>query len=349
MPVLVSEGNPDNLEFEDEYPVALSDSESGEEDYPPIRPDDLLLLAGKIEGEFSSLELYTYDSEKGALMIHHDIMLGNYPVCLEWLCVHPGSIASGSAQKGNFGIVGSLSPEIEIWDLDAFEPEAPFLTFKGKDGHKDAVTSLSVHPVRHNILLSGSADQTVKIWDVEKAKNVFTFKDNSDKVSSVIWDETNESCLISVTMDGVVQHMDARDNKSIRKCSSKGEGEIESAVIFGNNLFLGFESGTIQTIDLNSMKLQANRKIKAHQSAVMGLGVINHGYLASGGNDGYLRLFDLSTMAKVSEIQTKASEILGASVCLDQDNLIAFGSSSGEVVIWDTETAIKGKLVLEDD
>lgn len=33
-------------------------------------------------------------------------------------------------------------------------------------GHQDAVMSLSVNSFRKNILCSGSADHTIKIWDV---------------------------------------------------------------------------------------------------------------------------------------------------------------------------------------
>lgn len=155
---MVTESNVDNMQFDDEYPDALSDSEQEDGPYLVPHPDDLPLLTAKIEKNFSSLELYHYTPETELLQIHHDIMLASFPVCLEWMCAQPSSTEGNVAAKGSIAVVGLLTPEIELWDLSAFEPEGPLVTLGGKQGHKDAVTSLAVHPSRINILLSSSAD-----------------------------------------------------------------------------------------------------------------------------------------------------------------------------------------------
>jgi len=51
-----------------------------------------------------------------------------------------------SDTHGNYAIVGTFNPEIEIWDLDVLNCIEPKYTLKG--GHSDAVLSLSLHPTR---------------------------------------------------------------------------------------------------------------------------------------------------------------------------------------------------------
>jgi periodic tryptophan protein 1 len=45
-------------------------------------------------------------------------MLSSFPLSLEWLNVNLGSSGSNNPMKGNYAIVASFLPEIEIWNLD---------------------------------------------------------------------------------------------------------------------------------------------------------------------------------------------------------------------------------------
>lgn len=102
----------------DDLPSQYSDSEEEKEDYT-IRNTDNLIVAATAEGDHSSLEVYLYDHRNSDLYVHHEILLGAYPLCLEWLGHWRG-------QKTNHVIVGTFLPEIEIWNLDseAVEPAA---------------------------------------------------------------------------------------------------------------------------------------------------------------------------------------------------------------------------------
>ena len=50
-----------------------------------IKSSDNILLAGKIESEFSSLEVYIFEEKNENLYIHHEIFLNSFPVCIDWL------------------------------------------------------------------------------------------------------------------------------------------------------------------------------------------------------------------------------------------------------------------------
>ena len=68
-------------------------------------------------------------------------------------------------------------------------------------GHEDSVSSVSFSP-DSKTLASGSADKTIKLWNLETGKEIRTLKEHEDSVSSVSfspdgktlasgsWDET---------------------------------------------------------------------------------------------------------------------------------------------------------------
>lgn len=68
----------------DAYPDEFSDSEEEKEDYT-IRKTDSILVAATAESDHSNLEVYIYEHEKGNLYVHHEVILGAYPLCLEWI------------------------------------------------------------------------------------------------------------------------------------------------------------------------------------------------------------------------------------------------------------------------
>jgi periodic tryptophan protein 1 len=68
----------------DNYPEAFSDSEEEKEDFT-IRKTDSIIVTATADNDHSNLEVYIYEHEKSNLFVHHEIILGAYPLCLEWL------------------------------------------------------------------------------------------------------------------------------------------------------------------------------------------------------------------------------------------------------------------------
>ncbi len=77
------------------------------------------------------MEVYVYEQEKNNLFVHHEIMLSSFPLDICWLRVSLGSLSSPDPQKGNYAIVSSFLPSIEIWDLDLVEALEPAMTLGG--------------------------------------------------------------------------------------------------------------------------------------------------------------------------------------------------------------------------
>ena len=180
----------------DGFASEFSDSSEEKDDYN-IRKSDSLIVTATADDDHSNLEVYVYDHKNGDLYVHHELILGSYPLCLEWLKVW-------DKKQTNHIIVGTFLPEIEIWNLDseAVEPTAILGDLQKsenfKSGNKDivkkynnedigthteAVMCLSLNPFQQEYLASGSEDSSVRIWDLDDLKCKASFNNlHSDKV-----------------------------------------------------------------------------------------------------------------------------------------------------------------------
>lgn len=207
-----------------------------------IQPGDAILVVAKTEDDFPTLEVNVYEQMTGNLFVHHDIPLPSFPLCL----AHGDISPAGSA--GNYCAVGTFGPGIEIWNLDVLNALEPSCVLGGEDttmadeimrhnmmntsnkkkkklnipqgpklkdgSHTDAVMSISWNKVHRQVLASGSADCTVKLWDITQAntpkENAGTFHHHKDKVQSVLWHPQEGTLLATGSYDRTVALIDAR-------------------------------------------------------------------------------------------------------------------------------------------
>ncbi|KAF8969152.1 WD40 repeat-like protein [Flammula alnicola] len=231
---------------EDPY-ITLKDEDDDEREELEVLPTDNLIVVAKTEDEISQLEIYVYDESQENLYAHHDLMLPNFPLCLEWLDYPPASSSSNSTpgpnQKSGFGnyiAVGTLDPEIEIWSLDVIEAMYPTSILGRPDEtkahkkkkkpkhrivqtayHVDAVLGLSWNKTQRNLLASASADRTVKLWDLSRDPTmngeggdaggaIRSFDVHKDKVQAVQWNDKEPTVLLTGSYDRTVRTFDSR-------------------------------------------------------------------------------------------------------------------------------------------
>jgi periodic tryptophan protein 1 len=180
--------------------------------------------------------------------VHHDLVLPTLPLCTAYTAMDVSSSRVNLVAVGCFspGIdiwdvdrVNVLEPVISLggYDVDTVDDDGASEGKRGagavlkgirsssakklaknrkskprlKDGsHTDAVMSLSWNNVQREYLASGSADSTVKVWDVESGHCAATLRHHSDKVQSVSWSPFEESALLTGSFDRTVQVVDVR-------------------------------------------------------------------------------------------------------------------------------------------
>lgn len=273
---------------EDRHRLFVEDDSDAEE--VRISKHDAVLVVAKTEDDFASLEVNIYDTRQGNLYIHHDIPLPSFPLCLA-----RGSVGGDGSTNGNFCAVGTFDPGIEIWNMDvinALEPTSVLggadttiaddvmkqnllaassgqqlkRTYKAGDddgtllragSHTGAVMGLSWNEVHGHVIASGSADNTVKIWDVSMAgtdkANAATFKHHRDKVQSVQWHPQEATILATGSYDRTVALVDARDSagSNIKKAKIPADCEALAWDPFHPELLTAAcEDGTVMCWDV---------------------------------------------------------------------------------------------------
>jgi len=233
----------------DPYLSKNSQSSDDESDFM-VSPGDNLIVLGKVHGEFFSLEVWVTNMEDGSLYCHHDAILASCPLAMEWVGFDPGESDCTSA---NLVAVGSMTPNIELWDLDVVNSLEPAFTLRGKQkcrkkekaakkvevsrGHADAVLALSWNRNRQQILASASADSSVGVWDLSRGRVVSFLKSHGDKVQAVQWHPVEDQLLVSGCYDGCVRLFDCRapSAEPSRQWSFSGEVEKVPLLQFHNS------------------------------------------------------------------------------------------------------------------
>lgn len=271
--------------------------------------------AGAPNGEEEPEDKLDADVAKGLvrdsnLYVHHDIMLPAFPLCVEWVNYKPNqaNVEEGNMNIGNFAAVGTFDPQIEIWNLDCIDKAFPDLILgepeqnsfsvikknkkkKKKTGthitthHTDAVLSLAHNKIHRSVLASTSADQTVKLWDLNTGSAVRSFQNIHGKktVSSSQWHSQEASILLTGGYDGTAAITDVRisDESNMTKNYKIGNGEEVENVSWGHSsvpeiFYAGTDGGNIYCFDIRN-ESKPLWTLHAHDAGISSLGV--NGYI----------------------------------------------------------------------
>ncbi|KAH9840443.1 putative WD repeat-containing protein [Teratosphaeria destructans] len=318
---------------DDEYLTLPADgnaSDDEEREELQILPTDNLVLAARIEDEVAHLECYVYEDEADNLYVHHDVMLPAIPLCVEWLNAKPNS----PSEQGSFAAVGTMDPEIELWDLDIVDAMFPTAILgpnpsttdppkkkkkKSKTPnpthHTDAVLSLTANHHHRNLLASASADRTTKLWDLTTCTAAHSYTHHTDKV-----------CALRLAPDPTPP--------SSSPAPTTAPSDVEHVRWDPHNdhtFYVSTETGVLHCFDARHLpptpeKSRPTWRLQAHESplSTFSLNPAVPGFIATGSVDRQVKIWDVFSAA------------------FAPDDAVAFrlavAGSKGAVQVWDTST-----------
>ena len=296
-----------------------------------ILPSDNLILAAKVEDEVAHLEVFVYEDDADNLYVHHDIMLPAVPLVRgvdQCTCWQRDSV---KRQNGNFVAVGTMSPEIEIWDLDVVDSMYPNAILgqepsesqetngdsssskkkakkkkkpKANDEyHVDAVLALAANRQHRNLLASASADKTVKLWDLNTLKCAKSYTMHSGKVCALDWHPTESTVLLSGSYDRTVVLTDMRapDATSPKWLVDSDVERVRWDIHDPNFFYVTTESGIVHYFDARNPPTTHTAASKplwmlqAHDGPVSAFDInpVVPGFLATGSEDKTIKLWSV--------------------------------------------------------
>ncbi|EGC32883.1 hypothetical protein DICPUDRAFT_155132 [Dictyostelium purpureum] len=196
-------------------------------------------------------------------------------------------------------------------------------------GHQEGVLCSAVSQRENSLLVTGSADSTLKVWDITTTKCVSTLEDHSGWVSQCeITHDPNK--LISGSYDKMIKLWDLHKGQKIK--SFRGhKGSITCLSNQDPNIFIsGSYDNTINVWDTRSHKPQIT--LFGHSQSVSCLLVNDQYRVISGSNDTNIRIWDIRTSTAVNVLSGHSDWIN----CIEVDNTdtLISGSCDGRVKVW---------------
>lgn len=120
-------------------------------------------------------------------------------------------VAWAKGQHSNYVVAATSSGKIILYNIAIAGLQAVLLHEHSRQVHK-----VTFNPHHGNLLLSGSQDGTVRLWDIRKAKCLQKYSGQADGVRDVKWSPTDGFDFAFCTDSGDVQRWDLRADKAAK-------------------------------------------------------------------------------------------------------------------------------------
>jgi WD40 repeat protein len=213
-------------------------------------------------------------------------------------------------------------------------------------GHHGDVMSVASSPDGQK-LASGSADGTVRIWDVADLAAPVILEDHDGPVTSVAFSPDGQT-LASGSADAMVRLWDLTDPAAAPAILERQGASILSIAFSpdGKTLASGSEGGAVRLWDLTDSTV-APVILPNHEANVLSVAFSPDGQrLASGSRDGTVRLWDLADPADPVVLEGHEEQVNSVIFGPDEQSLVS-GSDDGTVLLWNLSNLGADPVVLD--
>jgi periodic tryptophan protein 1 len=301
------------------------------------------------------------------LYMHHEIVLKTPPLCLTRMYFDP----TANESYGCYVAIGGTTSRIDVWDIDDFDPLEPVISLgsenydtrigncehnslkrakkinrslvdKNRNGHFDSILCLCWNPLSRNVLASGSADHTVKIWEISKKTCEHTHIYHEGNVNSVSWNPNEAHVLLTGSADRKTALIDMRSPHQvpITWLLSSSVNSVTWNPFDPSCFLVSTLDGTMTAFDTRwSVSSDNLFRLNVHNKTSYDV-AFNHkisGLIATCGADKKIKLWDIYNYCP-SELATRFFDLghcFTLGFCPTLPFILAAGGLDGQIFFWD--------------
>lgn len=249
------------------------------------------------------------------------------PSVIQRFSEHRGSVSEVMfLPSGHQALSSGDDGTVYLWDT---ERQSLLHRF---NGHEAKVVSLDID-ANASILASASWDGTIRLWDLKQRKPLRKIQVHKQTVHSVLLSADGKR-VYSAGFDGRIRSFNAENGQFIKVLHHHGwPVNIMRWLPGRERIVFGTTNGDVQIFDTNSARI--SKVLIPHFKPVLGLVVSQkHGILATGGNDGVIRVWNIDDWSVTSETDGIPGPVWALAFSGDGDGLY-FGSLDDNISYWD--------------
>jgi cell division cycle 20-like protein 1 (cofactor of APC complex) len=229
--------------------------------------------------------------------------------------------------------------------------ERSLYIYESKNSNVDLLTNFEDEQVTSvkwmndsNLLLIGSGNGKINLWDVVKRKCITTYHNHTERVGIIAKMNTNNNCFTTGSQDRMMYNYDIRvdpNQNNINKLIGHTQ-EICGLKWSYDDRLLASGGNDNKLFIWNANKMMPEKKINAHTSAVKAIdwSPFKYGTLISGGGtqDRTIKIWNTNTMKLVESIDTSSQVCNIAFSRQSREFVTTHGYSDNLILIWDADT-----------
>jgi serine/threonine protein kinase len=226
----------------------------------------------------------------------------------------------------------SLTTSPPISSQPQTTPLGNFVVVTTLTGHSDVVRSVAISP-DGKMLASGSADKTIKLWNLANGQAIRTLTGHKDWVVATAINP-DSTLLASGSSDKTIKLWNLKTGKLLH--TFKGHNDWISSLAFSPDGKTLASASADETIKLwNVETLEEIRSLKGHTNDVNALAISPDGKTIASGSFRDIKLWNLATGVQMRTLNGHNDWVISLAFSPDGQTL-ASGSSDNKITLWNT-------------